>query len=60
MLNSKLAVLTVALFASAPLMAQDGMTSGMSDETKLWLLAGMLVFQIVISFSISGIMRTLL
>jgi cytochrome c oxidase cbb3-type subunit III len=52
------AALAMAIFLPSISMAQTEV-SGMSDSTKLSLLVGMLIFQIILIFTINGIIKSL-
>lgn len=57
---SKAMVLASVMLAPASLMAQDGVAeAAMSDTTKASILVGMLVFQVILLFTVSGIIRSL-
>ena len=50
----------LAIIASPALMAQEAVNSaGMTDTTKLWILLGMLFFQVILAFTISGIIKNI-
>lgn len=59
--QSKSALLAcLALFASPMLQAQEAVNAaGMTDTTKLWILVGMLFFQVILAFTISGIIKNI-
>lgn len=63
-LNLKWNVLIAGLVVGLPVMAQDAemaesSSAMISEQTKFWLLLGMLVFQIILLFTVSGIIKSL-
>ncbi len=56
----KVMALALVMLAPVTLMAQDGVSeAAMSDTTKASILVGMLVFQVILLFTVSGIIRSL-